>query len=336
MTSSAPRPTSPSPASWPSSSTRARSACSRPRWPRPATSPPGRWPAPSSCCAYDLLWSRMVGEYLMGERAPMNDLMAWNADTTRMPARMHSQYLRQLFLNDDLSEGRYLVGGRPISCPTRHPELLRRHRHRPRGAWRSVHKLHYLTSVELRFVLTSGGHNAGIVSEPGQPHRHFQALDRPATKTTLPPDDWLPAPPPRGLLVARTGRPGCRPTPAPRWPRPMGTASHPALGDARHHVLENSPPAEHLKAPPCVTSSSPSRPSSPGSPSCGCRPSPSSGALALLHAARGDDELHGHPRHRRDERRHAAGPAPGARRALAGRPRQGLPAAQVAGHQPGW
>lgn len=65
--------------------------------------------------SYDLLWSRMVNEYLLGERRGMNDLMAWNADATRMPAKMHSEYLRRLFLNDDLSEGRYPVRGRPVS-----------------------------------------------------------------------------------------------------------------------------------------------------------------------------------------------------------------------------
>jgi polyhydroxyalkanoate synthase len=54
----------------------------------------------------DLVWSRMVRDYLMGERGPMSDLMAWNADATRMPARMHSEYLRSLFLNNDLAEGR--------------------------------------------------------------------------------------------------------------------------------------------------------------------------------------------------------------------------------------
>ena len=191
--------------------------------------------------SYDLMWSRMVGEYLMGERAPMNDLMAWNADATRMPARMHSQYLRQFFLNDFLSEGRYLVGGRPVSLsdldtPSYCVGTVTDHV----APWRSVHKLHYLTSVELRFVLTSGGHNAGIVNPPGQPRRHFQALDRPAGENYIAPDEWLALAPRhegswwpawQAWLAAHSGTPVA--------PPPMGAASHPALGDAPGtYVLE--------------------------------------------------------------------------------------------------
>ena len=83
----------------------------------------------------DLIWSRVVHDYLMGERSEMNDLMAWNADATRMPYRMHSEYLRQLFLNNDLAEGRYQVGG-PADRDFRHPraDLCGRHRTRSRGA----------------------------------------------------------------------------------------------------------------------------------------------------------------------------------------------------------
>ena len=62
----------------------------------------------------DLISSRAINEYLLGRRPPMTDLMAWNADATRMPCRMHSEYLRSLFLNNDLFEGRYKVDGRPI------------------------------------------------------------------------------------------------------------------------------------------------------------------------------------------------------------------------------
>jgi len=142
--------------------------------------------------SYDLLWSRMVGEYLQGDRAPMNDLMAWNADATRMPARMHSQYLRRLFLNDDLSEGRYLVGGKPvllsdIDLPIFLVGTLTDHV----APWRSVYKLHHLTGGELTFVLTSGGHNAGIVSPPANSHRRFQMQTRRAGGTSMGQDDWL-------------------------------------------------------------------------------------------------------------------------------------------------
>ena len=146
--------------------------------------------------SYDLLWSRMLGEYLLGERQPMNDLMAWNADTTRMPARMHSQYLRRLFLNDDLSEGRYLVKGQPVSLGSlRLPMFCVGTVSDHVAPWRSVYKLHHLAPGEITFVLTSGGHNAGIVSEPGHPRRHYQMLTRAADTDGLPPDEWLAATP---------------------------------------------------------------------------------------------------------------------------------------------
>jgi polyhydroxyalkanoate synthase len=63
----------------------------------------------------DLIWSRLMRSYLMVERPPTFDLLAWNADATRMPYRMHSEYLRKLFLRNDLAEGRYLVAGRPVA-----------------------------------------------------------------------------------------------------------------------------------------------------------------------------------------------------------------------------
>jgi polyhydroxyalkanoate synthase len=63
----------------------------------------------------DLIWSTMVRSYLKGERPPMFDLMAWNADATRMPYRMHSEYLHQFYLHNDLATGHMEVDGRPIS-----------------------------------------------------------------------------------------------------------------------------------------------------------------------------------------------------------------------------
>ena len=56
----------------------------------------------------DLIWSRLIRDYLLGDRKPLTDLMAWNADATRLPYQMHSEYLRKLFLNNQLAEGLFI------------------------------------------------------------------------------------------------------------------------------------------------------------------------------------------------------------------------------------
>lgn len=140
----------------------------------------------------DLIWSRLLTTYLMGEREPMSDLMAWNADGTRMPYAMHSQYLRRMFLNNDLAEGRYSVEGRSIALSAlRMPIFMVGTEQDHVAPWRSVHKLHMLSSAAIRFVLTSGGHNAGIVSEPGHPHRHYRIATRPQDRPAPGADEWL-------------------------------------------------------------------------------------------------------------------------------------------------
>lgn len=142
----------------------------------------------------DLVWSRVLTTYLMGEREPMNDLMAWNADGTRMPYAMHSQYLRRLFLKDDLAEGRFQVNGRPIALSAlRRPMFVVGTERDHVAPWRSVFKIHRLTGKPIDFVLTSGGHNAGIVSEPGHPGRSYRLLTREADGAALDPDAWLDA-----------------------------------------------------------------------------------------------------------------------------------------------
>lgn len=139
-----------------------------------------------------LLWSHLIDTYMLGERQPMRDLMAWNADATRMPARMHSQYLRRLFLNNDLAGGRYPVGGRPVALTDiRLPVFCLGTVTDHVAPWRSVYKLHLLTSTEVTFVLTNGGHNAGVVNEPGHHNRQFQSLTRHASDSYLGPDEWL-------------------------------------------------------------------------------------------------------------------------------------------------
>ncbi|KAB2950827.1 MAG: alpha/beta fold hydrolase [Rhizobiaceae bacterium] len=140
----------------------------------------------------DLVWSRLIGEYLIGERPPMTDLMAWNADATRMPYRMHSEYLRSLFLHNDLAQGRFAVDGRPvhvedIAVPVFAVGTLTDHV----APWRSVFKLVHILDTDVDFVLTNGGHNAGIVAEPGNPRRAYRHLEYRHGTPHPAPDPWM-------------------------------------------------------------------------------------------------------------------------------------------------
>ncbi|MEM9439083.1 MAG: alpha/beta fold hydrolase [Pseudomonadota bacterium] len=140
----------------------------------------------------DLIWSRLVQEYLMGERQGMNDLMAWNADVTRMPYRMHADYLRGLFLNNDLADGRYLVDDRPINLADIRAPIFAVGTEKDHVApWRSVHKITFHPAADVTFLLTSGGHNAGIVSEPGHPRRRYRVATKRAGERYLDPDRWF-------------------------------------------------------------------------------------------------------------------------------------------------
>jgi polyhydroxyalkanoate synthase len=139
----------------------------------------------------DLIWSRAVHRYLMGERAPMTDLMAWNADATRMPYRMHAEYLRQLFLDNDLAEGRYRADGRPVAVTDiRAPIFAVGTAHDHVSPWRSVFKLHLLTDTEVTFLLASGGHNTGIVVGPERAEASFQVRTKPADRPFVDADTW--------------------------------------------------------------------------------------------------------------------------------------------------
>jgi len=141
----------------------------------------------------DLIWSLMVRKYLMGESdGQMNDLMSWNADSTRMPARMHSEYLRQMFLNNDLAAGRYCVDDHAVSLrDIRIPVFGVGTETDHIAPWKSVFKIHNLGHADVTFVLTNGGHNAGVISEPDHPRRHYRMHTTRDRDKALTPDDWL-------------------------------------------------------------------------------------------------------------------------------------------------
>lgn len=140
----------------------------------------------------DLFWTRRMRSYLLGEREPGNDLMAWNADTTRMPARMHHEYLTSLYLNNALAANAYEVEGHSVSLgDVKVPLFLVATQRDHISPWRSVYKLHHLCDAEITFVLTTGGHNAGIVSEPGHANRAYQIATRSPYGTWEEPDHWI-------------------------------------------------------------------------------------------------------------------------------------------------
>jgi polyhydroxyalkanoate synthase len=139
----------------------------------------------------DLIWSRLVRDYLLGERTGLTDLMAWNTDATRLPYRMHSEYLRKLFLHNDLAEASYEAAGRTVTLADLRLPLFAVGTVKDHVTpWRSVYKIHVLTDAEVTFVLAAGGHNAGIVSEPGHPHRSYQLATRRPGDRYLDPETW--------------------------------------------------------------------------------------------------------------------------------------------------
>jgi polyhydroxyalkanoate synthase len=142
--------------------------------------------------AEDLIYTRNINRYFLGRDDLPTDIGVWNADTTRMPALMHSQYLRGLFLENRLTAGRFAVDGRVIALKDIHcPMFVVGTETDHIAPWRSVYKTQLFTDCDLSFVLTKGGHNGGILSEPGHKGRHYRISHRPAGALYAGPDAWL-------------------------------------------------------------------------------------------------------------------------------------------------
>lgn len=179
----------------------------------------------------ELLWSRMVHQYLMGEADTVTARTAWATDGTRLPEAMHAAYLRRLFLNDDLAAGRYEVDGRPVSLDDLRVPLFVVGAEDDRVApWQSVFKIQRLTGAETAFLLTAGDHIGGIVPEPGAGGRHYRLETRQGDRHPPDPDRWLNDTPPQDgnwwpvwlrWLDARSG---------------PQQADPPSIGSARHDL----------------------------------------------------------------------------------------------------
>jgi polyhydroxyalkanoate synthase len=177
----------------------------------------------------DLIWNYVAGNWLMGQTPPAFDILAWNADATRIPAATHSAYLRACYLENRLAEGDMHLGGRRLVLDDIQSDvyvLAASEDHIT--PWKSSYATVGLLPCPIRFVLSSAGHIAGIVNPPGPKRVHWTNDDLP-----LDPDDWRAGATEipgtwwndwTGWIAARAG--GQRPPP------PTGTTDYPALDDA--------------------------------------------------------------------------------------------------------
>jgi polyhydroxyalkanoate synthase len=145
--------------------------------------------------ARDLVFQPMVNNYLKGQRDPMIDLMAWNADGTRMPWRMHSEYLYRLYLDNELATNRFPVAGKLVRLSDINAPMFVVGTEADHVApWKSVYKIDNLVrSDDFTFLLTAGGHNAGIVCGPVHPKRHYRIHTRRLADPHLAPEEWFEA-----------------------------------------------------------------------------------------------------------------------------------------------
>ncbi len=184
----------------------------------------------------DLIWSRIVRQYLMAEPRTLTDLTAWNADTTRLPHRMHTEYLRNLYLNNDLASGRLRFDGRALAlADIRVPVFLVGTERDHVAPWKSVYMLHLYADADITFCLTSGGHNVGIVNPPQAetPPRHYRIATKHADDRYADPDQWFARnkahegswwPAWQSWLAERSGERGKPPTMGSRDLAPIGAA----------------------------------------------------------------------------------------------------------------
>jgi polyhydroxyalkanoate synthase len=150
--------------------------------------------------ANDLIWSFVVNNYLLGKSPFPFDLLYWNSDSTRMPAAMHSFYLRKMYQENLLARpGGIVLGGVPIDLRRiKTPAFLLSTREDHIAPWRSTYAATQLYSGPVKFVLSASGHIAGVVNPPGSKYGHWERDDNPPTAdewlagATQVPDSWWP------------------------------------------------------------------------------------------------------------------------------------------------
>jgi polyhydroxyalkanoate synthase len=139
--------------------------------------------------ANDLIWSFVVNNYLLGKEPFPFDLLYWNSDSTRMPAAMHSFYLRTMYQENKLAEpGGITLDGVPIDLrKIKTPTFILAAREDHIAPWKSTYAATQLYKGPVKFVLAASGHIAGIVNPPEpKKYGHYENPKLPKK-----PEDWL-------------------------------------------------------------------------------------------------------------------------------------------------
>ena len=137
--------------------------------------------------ANDLIFNYVVSNWLLGQDPPAFDILAWNADSTKMPGAMHAFYLRNFYVQNLLAQGQLEIAGQTIDLSSiKSNAYVVSAKNDHIVPWQSAYKTTQLFSGTTRFVLSNGGHIAGIVNPPGPKSWFLAADDNPAEA-----DDWM-------------------------------------------------------------------------------------------------------------------------------------------------
>ncbi len=140
----------------------------------------------------DLIWSFVVNNYLLGKDPFPFDLLYWNADSTRMPAAMHSFYLRNMYQQNRLAKpGGITIAGEKIDLTKiKTPTLIVSAREDHIAPWKSTYAATQLYKGPVEFLLAASGHIAGVVNPPARKKYSYWTADKKHPKG---PDDWFKA-----------------------------------------------------------------------------------------------------------------------------------------------
>jgi len=182
--------------------------------------------------ANDLIWSFVVNNYLLGKDPFPFDLLYWNSDSTRMPAAMHSFYLRKMYQENLLREpgGLTLAGVKIDLTKVQVPTYILSAREDHIAPWKSTYAATQLYAGPVRFVLAASGHIAGVINPPDAKKYSYWTNDR----TPGTPDDWL---------TGATEHPGSWWLDWDRWVAQFAGGEAPARDPAKGGVrpIENAP-----------------------------------------------------------------------------------------------